>query len=170
MERRIVVVHGTFPSVHFHDFQVCPDLKLFVEQQGQLSDSHAVAQRYRVQSDERRVIRFQYRTLHFRAAQRVGTVEDDELNIVFRRRFHRVRHCVNVRVKAGAHVLNVKQQDVDVFQHVRCRLPRFPVQTVHGKSSFFIDVKFHVFPSLGVSPHPVFRAVQGDEVHVRVVV
>ena len=49
----------------------------------------------------------------------IGPVEDNYFLLLFRTRFHHVMHGTDVGIKPGAHVLNIKNKDVYIFQVFR---------------------------------------------------
>ena len=68
-------------------------------------------------SDERNPFFLNHWAFDAVAAERVGSVEHEELDFIVTGSFHAAGHGGDVGVGAGADVLHVVDEDVDAFEH-----------------------------------------------------
>ena len=68
---------------------------------------------------------------------------------------HAHAHRVEIRVKAHADVLNIKEHEVDAVQHLRIGLARIPIETVRCYSGLRISEGAHFLSILRSSTDTV---------------
>ncbi len=71
----------------------------------------------RVHAYERGICRVQHVPLNREAPDRVRPIQHHEGDLLLAGRLHRERHGGDIRVVAGADVLDIEQQDLDSLQH-----------------------------------------------------
>jgi hypothetical protein len=112
---------GSLPIRRPRHEQVHADAELLVEERGQLADGHAVPRRDGIHPDERLERRIEQGALHDLAADRIGTIQNDEGDVLLRSRLHRERHRGDVGPRASAHFRQVVDENVDGVEHGRAR-------------------------------------------------
>ena len=106
------------------------------------------------------------RAVNFQSAQRIGSVEQDHFNVVFKTRLHRVTHDDVKRVGAHADVLQVDHERIDVAQLCFGRFAVFAVQRIHRQSAASVDNVGHIFTRSLKAVESVFRGKKRDELGV----
>ena len=97
----------------------------------------------------------------------VGPVQDEEGDSRLPGRFHGQGHGVHIGVVAGAHVLDVEEEDVQAFQHGRRGLSGLTVEGVDGQPCPVVPPALDDNASLGVSPDAVLGGEEGHQLHGR---
>jgi hypothetical protein len=70
----------------------------------------------------------------------IGTIEHDHLHTGFRAGLHGMSHGPDVRVVAGADILDIEYDRVETIQHDPSGHARGTVQTPHGKAGLPVDL------------------------------
>ena len=109
---------------------------LFVNHTCKFAHGKPVQQRNAVHPDKGRTILFQYGTRHMVA--RIRTIQHNERYACFGGCLHYVVQRADVGVKACSHVLQIKEQYIDVCQIFPARLAMFSVERYHRKPRWSI--------------------------------
>ena len=98
-----------------------------------------------METHERFVIRIKQRPLSGHAINRIRPVENDDLYARFFARAHTKIHRPDKRVIPRPDILEINEQNIEIFQHFRGRLAMFAVQTVNGnvKTRVLVTFPFH---------------------------
>ena len=161
---RLVVVLVSAPAREGQHLDRGPQIEALVAQAGELADGQAVAQGYRKLSHERLVAGPQHRAFDGVAADGVGPVADDHRDPAGRAGLQAFGHRVDVGVDAGADVLQVDDEQIDIGKHRRRGRAGLPVQGVHRHLEPRMPrvVRLdHVV--LHVRAEPVLRAEEGGQ-------
>src|ERR1044071_4254755 len=94
--------------------------------------------RNRKLADERGKSRIEYGPLNLLAANRIRTIADDYLLSQFLSRAHAIRHGVYERVDSSANILQVKDDHVDILEHLFSWLARFAIQRIDWEAGLSI--------------------------------
>lgn len=99
------------------------------------------------------------------AVDGVGAIEDDEGDMVLCGLFHGVEERGAIRVAAAADVLDVVDEEIESFEHLRCGPARLAMQTVNGYAAraFLIG---YVFGRIGTPIDPVLGSKESGELDV----
>ena len=103
---------------------------------------------------------------HVYAVDRVRPVEHDELDVVARAGFHRVRHRPDVGVVARADVLDVEDDRVETVEHLFRGNAGRPVETPDGKARDRVGVVLDFDEILRGRPQPVLGTEQTGELNL----
>ena len=93
-------------------------------------------------------------------------IKHNEGLAVFGGFFHRQSHRRDVGIKPSADVLNVENQNINVFQHFRRRFSSFAVEAEHWQARLFVN-RVGDFFLVERSANAVFGRKQRDQFHVR---
>jgi len=99
------------------------------------------------------------------AIDRVGPVEHNETYVILSCGLHGVAHCRDIGVKAGADILDIKDQCIDTTQHVFSRDAGAAVQTENLYAGAGIFGVFNQW-NIKFAEKPVFGAEQCDEIYI----
>ena len=78
-----------------------------------------------------------------RTAERIGTIENDDLDTRPSRLFEQVTDGCGIGVKTRADILKVNHQRIDTAQHRRCWTLRLAVQGEHRQTAACVDAGGH---------------------------
>jgi hypothetical protein len=126
---------------------------------GKFADCFSMTHRDWMKTDERFVIQIKQRPLGSDAIDRIWPIENDNFCVRFLASAHAEIHCPDKGVATRPDVLQINEQDIEVFQHVRSRLAMFAVQTMNRnvKTRMLITSPFyHVV--LRLAEKPMLRA------------
>src|SRR5204862_8164278 len=98
-----------------------------------------------METHERFVIRIKQWALDGHSINRIRPVEDDDLYARFFASAHTEIHRPDERVIARPGILEINEQNIEIFQHFCGRLAVFAVQTVNGnvKTRMLVTSAFH---------------------------
>ena len=164
----LFVVHPACPVLHRHHGEVGADAATLVEESRKLANRHSVTHRDRKLADERLEAVDERRTVDLIAADRIGTIGDDDRHPVLPARAQAVGHGVHERIDARADVLEIDHEHVDPVEHLRRWFPRLAVQRVHRHTaSGILRVASLDHVVLHVRAIAVLRAEDGGKRDVR---
>lgn len=98
-----------------------------------------------METHKRSVIGVKQWALACDAINRIGPVENDDLYARLFTGAHTEIHRPDKRVIACPYILEINEQNIEIFQHFRGRLAVFAVQTVNGnvKTRMLVTFPFH---------------------------
>jgi hypothetical protein len=134
---------------------------------GHLAGGEAVPVGARHPADERAVIVADGAALDVDAAQRVGPIEDDDLDAERRRGLHHVQERPDVGVVARADVLDVVDHRVEAGEHLGMRPQRglvLAVERIHRQAGDRVAGLGDADHVLSVAANAVLGAEQADDV------
>ena len=104
------------------------------------------------------------RAVGLEAAQRIGAIEDNDFDAVFKAGGHGALHGADKRVAACADVLQIDDECVEVLELGLGRLASLAVvERADGEAGAFVAVVVEVFPSGKFAVDAVFDGEKGDE-------
>ncbi len=162
-EPGVLEVHGAPITLHRHHFEIERETEFIREHECEFAHRHPVPHRQRVHAHEREKTRIEDVALHAHPIDGVGTIENDEPHPVLRAGLHGMKHGVDERVVAGAHVLHVEDQGIEALQHLRGGHTRLAVETPHPKTRLRVLLISHFLEVLSVREHAMFRTEEGSE-------
>ena len=111
-----------------------------------------------METHERFVIGIEQRSFVRHAIDRIRPIENDNLYARFLTGAHAEIHRPDKSIVARPDVLEIYEQNVDLFQHVRSRLAMFAVQTVNrnAQTGMLVTFPFH-HVVLRLAEEPVLR-------------
>ena len=123
--------------MHWHNVELAAalDPTFAIDHQSEFSAGQAVHVRDLKCSDERDPARLDQRAFHAQAAERIRSIQDDELNPIFRRCFHAFSHGADVGVTAAANILQIEDKRIDSAQHCRGRFACRSVERIGDQAS-----------------------------------
>ena len=112
-----------------------------------------------METHERLVIGIKQWPLTGHAVNRIRPVENDDFYARFFASAHAEIHRPDERVIARPDILEINEQNIEIFQHFRGRLAVFAVQTVNGnvKTRVLVTFPFH-HVVLRLAKKPMLRA------------
>src|SRR5262245_17838165 len=116
-------------------------------------------------ADKRLQLWIKERPLDRQAADRIRTVEYDDLQLVRRTGLQDVAERCDVGVEAAADVLDVVNERVDAFELLGARSLPLAVQAVNRQAGFLVLTVGHQF--VDRTADAVFRAEKGDQLDAR---
>ena len=173
----VFIQHPAVPAAHGNNFELAfYGIKVsflaavhpfLIYHNGNLTGGQAVDKRYGILAHKGEETLPHVCPFHFFASKGVGAVQHHNLNASLgacahhkaKRRYKGIAACTNI--------LDVIDHDVYPLKHFRGRFTRGAVEGMHGKAGLRVFPAFHVISGVGVSPHPVLRAVKCHKVHLR---
>ena len=134
----ILEIKIPFPSGHFNDAQVRSGFVFRVEILRQFPDSHSVADRQGHVSDKGPLVGIEHRPFHFYPTDRIGPIQNIERNLRPGSFLHTVGKGRHISVKASADILNIKDQDLNPFQHLRSGPLGLTIEAVNRKARLLV--------------------------------
>src|SRR4030095_10524124 len=116
---------------------------------------------------ERRELRFQNIACHLRTVYWIGTIANDNAFAGSLGGPHAICHRVDKCINAAADVLHIKNQDIDVSQHLVCRFPGLAVQRINRHAGFAIHGVIcldHIV--LDIATNSVLRTKQSLQINI----
>ena len=146
---------------------LAPEHTFIVNHQCKFPYGKAIYIRYGILADERKEARFHETSFHLVPAERVGTVEDNDLYIPCGAFLHDKPESAYECIGTGADILYVIYHYIYPLQHVRGGAARIAVQGIYRQTRGRISEILHFAACIYVPPYPVFRAEKRHELHSR---
>ena len=113
-------------------------MALNIVEPGQLAHCQSVTHRNHVIGRERKLVGIGWRPFDIDAVDWVRAIENEDRKLCLRGFFHHITERGDVSVEARAHILNVVDQRVEIFQLLRPGPPRFSVERIDWQAGLFI--------------------------------
>src|SRR5690606_10915202 len=150
----VVIFHSEYGQVRYN-FVFQP--ALFVDHIGIFANGHPVDQGNIGHSQKAPVLGLHARAVHIMSV-RIGPVQDNHWNIVFRTSLHDQLHGGDISVETYPHILYVEQYNINILQLFFGRFTVFSIEGYYGESRFRVLSIAYLLPGIGLATKPVFRS------------
>ncbi|MDX6528282.1 MAG: hypothetical protein QOH41_572 [Blastocatellia bacterium] len=167
----VVIPKFSRPARHGYAFQIATNPELLIKHPAQLTHCHSVTRGDRELAHERGEGWIEHDAVDLNPANGVRPIAGNHLLTQLFCRPHAIGQRVNKGVDARAHVLQIKNDDVDIAQHFFRRLAGFTIERIDRQSSLSIGgVPRLNHIVLYVAANPVLGTKERCEIDVRVFV
>ena len=116
--------------------------------------------RYGMHSYKRTIGRIQNRTIH-RVIVHIGTIQNQQRSACHGTGLHNIMQSTEVGVETNAHILQIKNQQIQILKLLRGRGLSLTVQRINRQGGLGVQGIGHLGTGIGLPPQSVFGHKQG---------